>query len=338
MNHSGFYWLVFGRNLLEASSGQDCRPDLLTLGEPLVCLAARQSRLVHAHELVKSIGGAEANLAIGLSRMGLRTRFLGWVGDDPFGEEVIRTLRGEGVDVADVQRSADRPTGLMVRESASADGVNVYYYRRGSAATGLGVTTIPDDESPPRHIHVTGITLALGSGPSKAVHELLARAVAWGVPVSFDPNFRLKLSTLDEAVSVSKAVLDHVDHLLLSEFEALSITGTSTPEGALESLNGSVAHVVLRRGEHGALAAAEAFERIEVPAVSVGPMVDSVGAGDGFTAGYLYEILTGRDFPTALATGAWSAGHVVAHQGDYEGLPFRADYEAWATDRPTVHR
>jgi len=126
--------------------------DLLTVGEPLICLTAA-GRLSASPSLAKSVGGAEANVAIGLARLGLRTGYVSRVGADPFGDEIVRTLRGEGVDVSRVQRSTARPTGLMVKELRSPHDVRVHYYRQGSAVTELdGIGHAPAA----RHVHATG--------------------------------------------------------------------------------------------------------------------------------------------------------------------------------------
>jgi 2-dehydro-3-deoxygluconokinase len=188
-----------------------------------------------------------------------------------------------------------------------------------------GIGEIP----PSRYVHATGITLALGAGPANAVCELLAAAAATGARVSLDPNIRLKLWSLTDAVRALRAVLPHVDDLQLSEDEALALAGAGDVEEALWRLAElGIARVVVRRGAAGAIGTADGV-RVEVAAEAAGPVVDCVGAGDAFTAGYLFERLSGAAFEAAMATGAWAAGHVVAHRGDYEGLPDRADYDAW---------
>jgi len=308
--------------------------DLLTVGEPLICLTAA-GRLPASPTLAKSIGGAEANVAIGLARLGLRAGYVSRVGDDPLGDEIVRTLRGEGVDVARVQRSRTRPTGLLVKELRSPGDVRVHYYRQGSAATELAaIGEIPAA----RHVHVTGITLALGAGPAAAVSELLAAARAMAASVSLDANIRLKLWSLDDAVTALREILPNVDDLLLSEAEALALAGAGELEEALRWLaDSAAARVVVRRGAAGAVGLA-AGERVEVAAQAAGPVVDCVGAGDAFTAGYLFERLRGTTFEAAMTTGSWTAGHVVSHLGDYEGLPDRADYDAWRGLRTAVDR
>jgi len=308
--------------------------DLLTVGEPLICLTAA-GRLAASPSLAKSVGGAEANVAIGLARLGLRAGYVSRVGADPFGDEILRTLRGEGVDVSRVQRSPTRPTGLMVKLRSPND-VRVHYYRQGSAVTELdGIGEVPAA----RHVHATGITLALGAGPAAAVGELLAAASAMGAGVSLDPNIRLKLWSLDDAVVALREILPQVDDLLLSEAEGLALAGADELDEALLWLvDRGIARVVVRRGAAGAVGAGAGAQRIEVAAEAAGPVVDSVGAGDAFTAGYLFERLRGATFAAAMAAGTWAAGHVVSHVGDYEGLPDRADYDDWRGVTKAVDR
>jgi 2-dehydro-3-deoxygluconokinase len=311
------------------------RLDVLALGEPLISLSGAPGRLPASPALRKSVGGTEANVAIGLARLGLRVGYASRVGSDPFGDEVVRTLRGEGVDVSLVDRSTARPTGVMIRELRGPDDVHVYYYRHGSAVTELDGLAAATPQA--RHVHVSGITLVLGDGPRRAVHELLARAREWGATVSFDPNFRLKLCTVEEAVAASREVLGRVDDLLLSEAEASALTGArDLGEAAARLIDQGVARVVVRRGAQGALGVA-GRDCIEVEAAA-GPVVDCVGGGDGFTAGYLFERLNGGSFAEAVGTGAWVAALVVGHAGDYEGLPTRADYDAWRAGAPEVQR
>src|SRR5581483_11902799 len=84
------------------------------------------------------VGGAEANVAVGLCRLGHSAGWIGRAGDDGFGRVVLPRLRGEGVDLRHVSVDGDAPTGLMVREQREAGAIEVLYYRRGSAASRMG--------------------------------------------------------------------------------------------------------------------------------------------------------------------------------------------------------
>ncbi|MFD0658040.1 PfkB family carbohydrate kinase [Thermocatellispora tengchongensis] len=122
-------------------------------------MPARRRPAAHGGTLALSIAGAEANVAIGLARLGHRARWAGVVGQDELGALVLRTLRAEGVDVSTVRESGDRPTGLMIQESRIADITRVHYYRAGSAGSTLSPADATAALTPaPRLLHVTGIT------------------------------------------------------------------------------------------------------------------------------------------------------------------------------------
>lgn len=316
---------------------------VVTLGETLVILAAAPGRLAMTRTLTKSVGGAESNVAIGLARLGLPVEAITRVGADPFGEEIIRTLRAEAVGVRGIEVDPGRPTAIMIKERPTADRANVFYYRAGSAAAALDADSVQRawDGLPaaPRHVHLSGVTLALGEGPRAGAARLLQLAGQVGATVSFDANHRRRLWDVAEFRATCLPVAVAVQDLLVSDDEALALTGRAAPaRGAdpdtvleqlvaalLELVAAGPARVVLRRGAAGSLGAlrtAAGRPAIEqAAAVAAGPVVDVVGAGDAYTAGYLVEILDGADLATAMATGSWAAGHVVASLGDWEGLP-----------------
>ncbi|GAA3416612.1 PfkB family carbohydrate kinase [Streptosporangium vulgare] len=213
--------------------------DVLTLGETLVSLYVQGQRLDSASCLAKSIAGAEANVAIGLARLGARPAMISRVGPDPFGVEVHRTLRGEGVDVGHV-RTGGSPTGMMVKEVLGPHLTNVYYYRariRRDRADRRRRAGRPRRGSPPRARH--GRHARPRRGPRRGrARALVGLARDHGVPVSFDPNIRRKLWTLEEAAAACRTLLPDVDDLLLGEDEALAISGTATCADALSALAG----------------------------------------------------------------------------------------------------
>lgn len=356
-------------------------PDVVTLGETLVILAAAPGPLVTTAQLTKSTGGSESNVAIGLARLGLRVEALTRVGADPFGAEIIRTLRAESVGVAGIEVDPDRPTGLMVKERPTADRANVFYYRAGSAAAGMDADSVQRGwdalDGPPRHVHLSGVTLALGEGPRRAADRLLALARTAGATVSFDANHRRRLWDVAAFRRACAPLAAAVDDLLVSDDEALALTGRGAGPGGHDEdvLRAALAELaatgprrlVLRRGADGSLGTTPAGPVVPVGAVTHGPVVDVVGAGDAYTSGYLAELLApaggsaphtpvagaagtpagrgagapaGADpgdaaavLSAAMATGSWVAGHVVASLGDWEGLPDAAALAAHRAGR-----
>ncbi|MFD0886419.1 PfkB family carbohydrate kinase, partial [Streptosporangium algeriense] len=143
--------------------------DLVTLGESMALFTARRTGLLrHARDFGLGVGGAESNLAIGVSRMGRRAAWIGRVGADEFGELLRSTLAGEGVDVRGMIVDPEAPTGLMVKSRRTAELVDVRYYRSGSAGSRLR----PEDLDLPvlrsaRVLHVTGITLAISASAAE---------------------------------------------------------------------------------------------------------------------------------------------------------------------------
>src|SRR5690349_15800087 len=167
--------------------------DLLTLGETMAALRSG-GPLKLGGSLGLSVAGAESNVAIGVARLGHRARWVGRVGDDELGALVLRTLRAEGVDVADAVVAAGELTGMLLFEPAPGGATRVHYRRAGSAGAGLDPTDVTAALAQgARVIHVTGITPALGEGPAAAVRCAVETGRAGGATICLDVNHRPKL-------------------------------------------------------------------------------------------------------------------------------------------------
>jgi len=300
--------------------------DLLTLSETMVS-ARTDSLLRLGGTLSLSIAGAESNVATAMARLGHRTRWVGRVGDDEFGALVVRTLRAESVDVAHVVTVADRLTGMLLLERGPAGRTRVHYRRRSSAAT----TLEPGDvdaalRAGARLLHVTGITPALGDSPARTVRHALETAHTADVTTCLDVNFRRKLWSRDDAGRALRPLIPWVDILVASEDELpLVADGLDDAERADVLLAAGVREVVVKRGAAGATVYAAGCERSE-PALSV-PVVDTVGAGDAFTAGYLSGLLDGLALADRLGRAVGLGAAAVTAVGDWEGLPTRAELD-----------
>ena len=153
--------------------------DVVTVGETMVLgVPPRPGRLRHATGLELKIGGAESNLAIALSRLGLSAGWASYLGDDEPGQLVLDRVRAEGVDTTRVRRVQDHPTGLYLREQVGTD-VRVYYYRQGSAASTMQPKAFDLDYlSGAKFLHLTGITPALSEGLPR--FRPVGRQGGWG--------------------------------------------------------------------------------------------------------------------------------------------------------------
>jgi len=134
--------------------------DCLTLGEPLICFDSMGEPLDSTATVRKYVAGAESNFAIGLARLGHAVGYVGRVGADSCGREIVRTLRGEGVDVTGLTATDAAPTAILLKECLGSGRVEVTYHRAASAGSTLDVSDLPEDFDGIRRLHVSGITLA----------------------------------------------------------------------------------------------------------------------------------------------------------------------------------
>jgi 2-dehydro-3-deoxygluconokinase len=300
--------------------------DLLTIGETMASLRS-ESLLRLGGQLSLSIAGAESNVAIGVARLGHRARWVGRVGDDELGELVLRTLRAEDADVDHVQIAAGELTGMLLFERAPGGTTRVHYRREGSAASHL----TPHDIDPAlrdgtRVLHVTGITPALGASPASAVRHAVETARLTGTTVCLDVNYRAKLWDQAVATRALRPLLRHVDVLVASEDELPLVSDVpDQAAGAKALLAAGVHEVVVKRGARVA-SVYTAGHRFDQPAVDV-PMVDAVGAGDAFTAGYVSGLLDGLAPTDRLHRAVTTGAAAVAAAGDWEGLPTRTELD-----------
>lgn len=298
--------------------------DVVTLGEAMLLLLAEGATpLAAAARFERSVAGAEATVAVGLARLGHDVAYAGRVGDDPFGDAVRATLRAEGVDVAALRTDPDRPTGLLLRDAPAGRPVTVAYRRDGSAGSALGVDDVPALAGT-RYVHVTGLTAMLSASAADAVDAVVRDARAAGAHVVWDPNVRRRLGGEEAWREVADRVLDDVGTALVGADELAWVTGTDDVDDAVARLHArGVGTVVVKDGARGALAD-DGHRRVHRPARPV-PVVDPVGAGDAFAAGWLSARLDGLDLDAALDRATAVASCVVAARTDLDGLPRRRD-------------
>jgi 2-dehydro-3-deoxygluconokinase len=310
-------------------------PDVVTIGETMAAIrGAGPLRLGGALHL--SIAGAESNVAIGLARLGHRAAWAGRVGDDEFGELVLRTLRAENVDVSGAGVDPRRPTGLLFLERRTADIMRVQYYRAGSAGGALtpGKPPIPNA---PGFLHLTGITPALGDDAARAVLSAAERARAAGRAVSIDVNYRARLWSTAAARPMLRSLAPLADIIFGSEAELALLASDPAADArtaADELLALGVQAVVFKRGAAGATAHT-ADGIVSVPARRV-LAVDTVGAGDAFAAGYLSAALDGLGTAGRLERAAAVSSFVVSSAGDWEGLPTRRELNLLDAEEETI--
>ncbi|MFI5717586.1 sugar kinase [Nocardia sp. NPDC051750] len=290
--------------------------DVVTVGETMVAVRVAD-RIRFGGDATLAVAGAESNVAIGLSRLGHRVRWGGRLGADESGELVLRTLRAENVLVDTVSRDTERATGLVLFEQRLPDVTRVEYHRRDSAGARVGpVDSVAALTEIPRILHVTGVTPALSVSAAEAVTEAVRIARDGGALVSFDVNFRSRLWDSEIAASALRPLARAADIVVASEDEL----GLVARDPA-ELIDCGVSEVVVKLGADGA--AAHTGAGITTAPGHRVSVVDSIGAGDAFTAGYLSALLDGGDIAERLARGNTLGAFAVSSRGDWEGLPNR---------------
>ena len=306
--------------------------DVLCFGETMAMFVAEQlGDLASVSLFNKRIAGADSNVAIGLARLGFSVRWVSRVGDDSLGRFVLDNLRGEGLDCSDVQIDPAHSTGFQLKGRCD-DGSDpaVEYFRRGSAASHMTPALLQPGWLQARHLHATGIPLALSEGCRSLSHTLVDAMRSAGRSVSFDPNLRPSLwPDLRTMVQQTNALAAKADWVLPGLEEGRLLTGQQTPADiAGFYLDLGVELVVIKLGDAGAYFRSANSEG-QVAAVRAPQVVDTVGAGDAFAVGVLSALLEGRDIGQAVARGNWCGSRAVQSRGDMEGLPRRHELEAY---------
>lgn len=246
-----------------------------------------------AVEFRLDVAGAESNVAVHLARAGLQVAWASAVGADPFGRRIIRSLVEAGVDVSAVRLDCDARTGIYFKDPGVGS-TTVHYYRQDSAASRLGpgfVVGLPWEQA--RLVHLSGITPALSSSCRELVDRLLDERTRRGQPVSFDVNFRPGLWSAEVAGPVLRDLAARCDIVFVGRDEAEILWGTRDYEEVRRA--GPSRHFV------------------RAPVVDV---VEPVGAGDAFAAGYLEAVLRAGSPEEALAQGHRFAARTMTSTAD----------------------
>src|ERR671919_117245 len=272
--------------------------DLVAIGEVMLRLSIPSpARIETVHQLDVQIGGAEANVAAACARLGLRAAWISAVPASAWGDRIRRELTGHGVDCAHVRVVDGARVGVYFLEfGVPPRPIRVLYDRRDSAFARLTPEAV--DWEPIRRarlVHLTGITPALGAGPRQLVERALREAVA----VSFDLNYRAALWAPVEALA------------------------RLAPKATVALLQGQAGSTVLAEGRLWRPSRAHTVH-----------VVDPVGAGDAYVAGFLWATLNGRGPQESADAGAAVAALKCSTWGDVALIDARdvADLLAGGTD------
>jgi 2-dehydro-3-deoxygluconokinase len=291
------------------------RPDVVCLGESMAqLLPADGEPLRHATRFALTTAGAESNVARALVQLGSTASWVSLVGEDALGARLLDDVAAAGVDVSLTRRRPGR-TGFFVKDPHPG-GSTVTYYRDGSAATRLGRADVDRAlAARPRHLHLSGVTAAL----SASCRDAVGYALDCDIATSFDVNHRPALwPDADEAATVLSGLARRADVVFTGLDEAGALWGAKTA-GDVRELLPEPAVLVVKNGGIDATSFGPDGVVVE-PALPV-DVVEPVGAGDAFAAGWLHGMLTGLAYPARLRLGHLLAGAALTSLSDHFPLP-----------------
>jgi 2-dehydro-3-deoxygluconokinase len=284
--------------------------DVVTLGETMLRFTPPGlKRLEQTTTFNLEIGGSESNLAIGLTRLGLKVVWLSRLTDNPLGRLIERTIARHGVDTSHVIWTKEDRVGLyFLEEGKTPRHSQVIYDRKNSAVSQMRASELPVNLFLPgkaRLLHLSGITPALSRNLAVAAERALNLAKEAGWRISFDLNYRNQLWSPAAALEGCTPFLQAADIVLapLGDVRLLYELAADTPsEQALSLLREGCpqATMVLTLGKDGALGSEPEGSVAYQPAFPT-EVVDRLGGGDAFAAGFLYSFLTGEGSTERLA-------------------------------------
>lgn len=286
-------------------------PRLIAIGETMALVAPTTAEsLLTAQEFQLAIGGAESNVAIHVASLGHPTSWVSALGDDVLGARVRATIADRGVDTRWVGTDPTAPTGVYFKDP----GRGVQYYRAGSAASRMSPATldgIPLEQA--EIVHISGITPALSASCAALIDAVVERLADAPGRVSFDVNHRAALWPVAEAAPVLERLANRADLVFVGRDEAETLWGCATAEDARAHLPGA-ATLIVKDGDVGATEFSDAGT-VFVPAIPT-EVVEPVGAGDAFAAGYLAALLAGAPTSERLQAGHRRANMVLRSTSD----------------------
>lgn len=312
---------------------------IFTLGDALITFNPSETGpLRYVPSFTRKVGGAELNFAIGCARLGMDTKWVSRLGGDEFGRVIYNFARGEGVDMTDVEFVENYPTSLNFKEIRQDGSGKTFYYRYQSPILTLEPEAITEKMFEGVNlIHLTGVFLAIDPKNLEIVKKVLEIASEKEIMVSFDPNIRLKLWTLEQAKAAYTEILPSVDILLTGLDEIEMINGDASDQ-ALEMFaeRFDIEQLVIKDGGNGS----RLYQKgtwYSKAAFKV-TVVDTVGAGDGFDAGFIYAVLHGYSAEDALEFANGSGALVTTVSGDNEGLPYLQEVLAMVRKEKVIER
>ena len=326
--------------------------DIVAFGEAMVRMSPPNfKRLEQTTTLDLHIGGAELNVAVGASRFGLKAAWVSKLPDNPLGRMIANKARELGVDISQVIWQKEGRAGLYFLEfGASPRASSVLYDREYSSFSSIkpGELDWQNILKDVKCLHLTGITPAVSESAAAAAMEALKAAKACGCKVSLDLNYRAKLWSRQKAGKTLSSMMDYVDILITTQGDTRTIlditadTDEALAQILLERYPFEVVAVSFREGDTVWRCTWSALAQTRDKAFNTRTfaidIVDQVGRGDSFAAGFLSGYIGTADVQKALDYGVAFAALKHSFPGDFNWCTKDEVEALLAGTKPGVNR
>lgn len=314
--------------------------DVITIGDAMVAMCPKEKGpILFCNTFERKIGGAELNVAIGCARLGLKSGWISRLGQDDFGKHILKTVRGEGIDTSQIELVEGYQTSVYFREvMANGDSRSFYYREKSPTSTMIAESLDENYFRNSKVLHITGVFPSINDNNKEILLKAVELAKKNNLLISFDPNIRLKMWTKSQAREFINKFLSEVDILLVGDEEiSILIDEEDTNEAIKKFHDMGIDKVVVKRGAKGAIGS-DGSNIYDVAAIKPKALIDTVGAGDGFAAGFLSAYLKGDSFEESIEFANAVGSLVVGIEGDNEGLPYYEDVLAHLGKIKTIER
>jgi 2-dehydro-3-deoxygluconokinase len=315
--------------------------DAVTMGESMIAFEAQDfGPLREAKVFQKWVGGAEDNFAIGLARLGFKCGWFSRLGDDEFGKEVFRTIRGEGIDVSRVIFDPEAQTGVFFVERQTHGDFRCYFYRQASAASRIAPVDIdPGYIKRAKIVYLTGITPVLSESARQATDRMFQVAVENGQTIVFDPNLRLKLCDIATARSILIPMMQKSAYVLPGEAELKLLMDCQELSAAIDKAHAlGIKNLVVKAGAEGAVLACGDEKLTSVAGFTLKNPISSMGAGDCFAAGFVAGLLQEQPLAQCARWGNALGAFCLMASGPYQALPGFPELQAFLAGETGISR
>jgi sugar/nucleoside kinase (ribokinase family) len=309
--------VVFMEKQIDVLTFGDLCVDLILSGKDVVPEFGQKEKLIENYSL--EMGGSCSIFACQAAKLGLRAAVLGGLGEDEFGQVILKTLKEAGVNTEYIKTHCSLKTGITTALNAGHDRAMITY---NGTIDSIEPGDVPDELlEKVRHFHIGSYFLMKKIQPHYP--QILKKLKEHGATISLDTNWDPE-ENWDSGI---KDILQYVDIFFPNENEAVAITGEENADKAIEKLKEIVPVVAVKKGKYGAVVYANG-EIYEENALSMN-VVDTVGAGDSFDGGFIYGFLNRKTIEECVTIGCICGSLNTRFAGGVNGQPDINELEKW---------